>query len=262
MHQKRSATNDNEQQPNNHGWPFKLAVRRNTPRKYWNADQSDYERSQRKLSIATLVFSGFAAGGAIAAAVAAFWAYEQTRIQATAAIDGNGINSKTLIASNRAWLAPASVEFVKSIEANDGPIVSAIYQNVGRFPAMDVKATIAVNSIELDEKLVGPRVIGPRSRFWPHVDLTLRTACSINQPVVGGGSVFPSSPSGQNLISGPTEPIDKVRILAGEHVLIAQACLVYRTFDETHRSIFCQFATNVRSGNWEFLNCPVGNFAQ
>jgi hypothetical protein len=236
---------------------------------HWYANNSDYPADERRywrhqvwalwssvgIAVATLLF-------VVLGAYTAFCAFKETQRQANAAVDANKIYRATLEASNRAWLGPMSVDFLKPIDADDGPLVIATYQNVGRFPALNSKTTLSLTSIELDKKITGPHV-WPESKQWPAVDIELRTSCLLNQSIMGGATIYPNASNiGSNAVAGPTIPIDKTGIQAGTHLLIARGCLVYQTFEETHRTIFCQFATNVRNGKWEWLSCPVGNLAQ
>jgi hypothetical protein len=61
--------------------------------------------------------------------------------------------SGRIIAANRAWLSPTDFDFIKPISDPEGPTFIGHYQNIGRFPALDVKNAMGWVAIPLD--LVG-----------------------------------------------------------------------------------------------------------
>jgi hypothetical protein len=167
----------------------------------------------------------------------------------------------TLIDSNRAWLAPTHFEFLKSLEEIDGPSFIGHYQNVGRFPALDVKTGMGWIALPLTKKLVDPRG-WPESPMWASIDQIARSGCLSNKPIEGSASVFPSTTIENNMVAGPsTSPGDKSEINVGTQIILVTGCLTYKTFDETHHTGFCRYITKARTGQWEFLSCQAGNFA-
>jgi hypothetical protein len=102
---------------------------------HWYPDDSRQQRIERKywrrqfwVSWATLVSSWATLIFLIIGSGIAYKAFRETQRQARAAIEANRISRNTLIAGNRAWLNPVQFEFVKSIDAADGPAVSASLQ--------------------------------------------------------------------------------------------------------------------------------------
>jgi hypothetical protein len=213
------------------------------------AEERKYWRRQNGISIFTLI-------SAVGAGLIAFGAFQETRKQADEMVQSNKISRNTLIASNRAWLNPTHFEFIKPIDADDGPVVSALLQNVGRFPALDNKSTMVLFGVPLQAPIDGK----PYDSTWDQMGKTIRDACAMMASVPDGPSVFPSSISDTNMIAKP--PLDKIKIDAGEHLLLIMGCLAYSTFNEPHHTGFCRFASKARAGQWELLVCPVGNFAE
>ena len=169
------------------------------------------------------------------------------------------ISQQTMVAANRAWLAPTVVEFLNPIEDPDGPVIIVRYQNIGRYPALDVKSGMGPVAVPFDQG-TNPREY-PKSQMWPSIDKTIRDGCNANQPLVGAADVFPSTTKESNLIAGMKDQIDKSLVQSGAQIILVTGCLTYRTFNEIHRTGFCQYASKTRINQWEFLSCPVGNFA-
>lgn len=175
--------------------------------------------------------------------------------------ESNGINQRTLVAANRAWLTPTSFDILTPPEAADGPNFMVHYQNAGRFPALDTKNSMGWSPMVLTKPIAGPRDY-PESPMWGAVENTIKTVCNSSEPLNGGQAVFPSTSNEQNMISGrPEGPIDKAEIIAGRQLVIITGCLTYRTFNEIHHTGFCRYVTKARTQQWEILSCQVGNFA-
>lgn len=167
----------------------------------------------------------------------------------------------TLVAANRAWLAPTHVDFFKPIDDPDGPSFMGHYQNVGRYPALDVKNSLGWVAIPLTKPVATPREL-PESVLWPGIDQTIRVGCGNSVPDPDGETVFPSTTNENNMLSGPsTSAGDKSEINAGRQLIVITGCLTYRTFDEVKHTGFCRYASKARTGQWEILSCRVGNFA-
>jgi hypothetical protein len=108
---------------------------------------------------------------------------------------------------------------------------------------------------------VSKRDTVPESKQWGELDKQLRDQCERATPLKGGTVVFPSSQSHGFFETSPPERLP-AEIDLKSQLIVAYGCITYRSFDETHHTGFCQFATNVRTApKWEFLNCPVANFA-
>jgi hypothetical protein len=170
---------------------------------------------------------------------------------------------KSMEAASRAWLTPTHLEFLKGIDDPGGPSIMIHYQNVGHFPAIDVKTSGGWNVLPLDKPITRADAF-PESAFWPEVDRILRSGCKSNKPISGGSTVFPTSNTEGHYVPSPPNPFPDLQgVKAREQIIIVTGCLTYSTFDLPRHTGFCQFASDIRiTPQWEFNNCPVGNFTE
>jgi hypothetical protein len=171
------------------------------------------------------------------------------------------IFERTLVATNRAWLAPTHLEFAKSIEASDGPIILVHFRNVGHSPALDLKTSGGWFPAKITKTVENgfPEVFPT----WEQINATIHAACEQNKPIPDGQSVFPDETWETNtIVTAPKNPPDKAAITAGSEAIIVVGCLTYNSFDEMRHTGFCRYASKSRTGQVEFLSCPAGNFAK
>lgn len=168
----------------------------------------------------------------------------------------------TLVATNRAWMAVSHVDFLRQPDATgEGPLIMAFFRNVGRFPALDVRNdggwfVMPVTSVAKLSPM-------PDTGSWLFVDQIVRRTCSGLQPSPGQNVVFPFTEREGNYELSDPDPMPDVAAIAKSQnqLIVADGCMSYRTFEDVHHTGFCQFATNRRTGKWEFLSCPAANFA-
>jgi hypothetical protein len=91
----------------------------------YNNQQETNERSKRTREIAT-IWGIFITAGLTLITAGIF--YCQLRVFERSDLTFE----KTLVATNRAWLASTHFEFFKSIDADGGPVITAHFRNVGR----------------------------------------------------------------------------------------------------------------------------------
>jgi hypothetical protein len=166
----------------------------------------------------------------------------------------------TLVEANRAWLAPSHLEFIKAIDVADGPVVSVHFRNVGHSPGLNLKNSSGWLPIKITKASENgfPEVFPT----WEQIGATIRTSCEQNKPTPDGQSVFPDEIREGNMIAtAPKDAADKSGITNGSEAIIVTGCLTYNSFDEVRHTGFCRYASKIRSGQWEFLSCPAGNFA-
>jgi hypothetical protein len=99
---------------------------------------------------------------------------------------------------------------------------------------------------------------------WTIIDSVMKAVCEGSLPIVGSETVFPSVTTEHNMISGFDETkakIDRNSFQNGTDIILITGCLTYKTFDQIHHTGFCQYISKHRTGTWEFLTCPGGNYA-
>jgi hypothetical protein len=182
-----------------------------------------------------------------------------------ASLVSNSISGASRVDANRAWLAPTTFFFEKSVDDPNGPIVKVDFQNVGRVPALDVNVTGGIVPEHLTQPLMGRNNLPAINPSWEAVEADMRKACEGREPIKDRWTIFPSVQTDTNITVGVDEiagsAAERGNVVAGTAIYIVVGCIVYRTFDETRRTGFCRYITKHRTGEWEILNCPVGNFA-
>jgi hypothetical protein len=228
-----------------------------------NRDQEGKEdRWNKVISIATLFFVFCTTGGIFYQDIVLNSSDKAAHQAAGAAIDSATAAKNSVTAANRAWLTPSTFEFLKPIEAEGGPDIMAHYRNVGRFPALDVKIGIAWQPFPLTKDFDGKGF--PEIGDWPLLDFTSRINCETINSAIGADSVFPFENVERNAIA--TRPkeftaTERADVTARRKIIIVLGCFTYRTFEELHHTGFCRFAVKERTGQWELVSCPAGNFA-
>jgi hypothetical protein len=168
-------------------------------------------------------------------------------------------SEKSNIYANRAWVGVSHIDFLRTPDDADGPLIEVHYQNVGKHPALDLKSggtwLILSATSETTEAM-------PKSSAWAEFDSQIREQCLKVEPLLGGSSVFPvTNVEGFYRLSAPI-PLPNMRLvtLSRTHILVAPGCLTYNTFEKPRHTAFCYYAEK-RDGKWNFKFCPVGNFA-
>ena len=147
----------------------------------------------------------------------AYWQYTDTTLR------------ETLVASNRAWLAPTGLAVRGQIDGDKDLDIDVHYANVGKGPAIKVKLIFAGGTIP---NLADPLIpaAGPNS------------TCAGQQTDPGGPVVFPNTPNNNwwNSTIIPRTLLTQ-SVKDNKAVLYLQGCLIYETMKEVHHTWFCQF---------------------
>lgn len=164
--------------------------------------------------------------------------------------------------SNRAWLAVTDIKFTRPLDSADGPEITGVYNNVGRSPALDVRAggTWTVMPAQIAEH---PELFAfPTSSLWGVLDSQIRSQCLSVLPLKGGQTTFPKGPGDSSTLAAP-KPLPQLKNVIDQNgeILIAPGCLTYRSFGEVRHTGFCRYAS-FENKRWLFRYCPVGNFAK
>jgi len=183
-----------------------------------------------------------------------------------ASLIANRISNENLVNANRAWLAPTTFLFVKSVDDPDGPVVEVHYQNVGRLPALDVNASGGIPAGRLTARTApGWNTFPTPVDGWNVVETNMRNGCEAREPLTDRMALFPSAATDDKMELGindiPSSKAEHQNVIDGTSMYLVVGCLVYRTFDETRRTGFCRYISKHRTGAWEIINCPTGNFA-
>ena len=167
-----------------------------------------------------------------------------------------------LVASNRAWLSER-IAFTRPFDASEAPSLVGLFENVGRFPALDIKATAWWRPIDLAKPLERSDAF-PDAPSWTALDKEIREGCSANSPQAGGVYIFPGThvPEGRVAVTAPNPLPDMQPVRDRKQVIAIAGCLTYNTFESTHHTGLCRYLTDVISGQWEVATCPGGNFAE
>jgi len=174
----------------------------------------------------------------------------------------NEINREAMIAANRAWLGISRLEIARPIEAQDGPVIMAYIENIGRYPAFDMKTSGGWRTIRLAQPFKTAQAF-PEIDSWAALDNSIRSGCLSNQPINGGMIQFPSTThEGHYQLDSPNPIIGLQDVRMDSAIILAEGCLTYRTFAATRHTGFCQYISKFRTGQWEFNYCPAGNFAE
>jgi hypothetical protein len=168
---------------------------------------------------------------------------------------------ESIIAANRAWLAPQNMEVAVAVE--DGtPKIMVHYQNIGRFPATDARANISVVAFPLARPIKG-RSEYPATDHWVVPLNVFVDTCVKTTPLSEMNVVYPSGQVEQNGEAEMSGPWDKDDLLAGRSIMVVLGCFSYNTMGKTFHSGFCKYYIPVigqPSRTWPALVCPVGNF--
>lgn len=146
----------------------------------------------------------------------------------------------TLIATNRATLAPLTIEFDARNPPEVGKPVSLVlvYQNTGKEPALGFHDRVETGRMEPP-----PPSTPSDNKFGPNV------RCDGLEPLPNGPVIYPSDvqwrtdiavPKGMisdRLIQGPVQ----IPELWSIYIPYVRGCMAYKTFGKTHRSGYCFF---------------------
>ena len=166
----------------------------------------------------------------------------------------------TLVAANRAWLAPGKImvppEFKITQERRESAAIYFYFQNVGKGPAININEVLKFDTIEMgkfrDDDFMKKKII----------EMLDGQDCDQRAEKEKGRPIFP----GLKASIGVDLEADKVAqaIDGKDHYILATGCLIYRTMDEIHRSEFCMILVKPDKSNafeWQNALCGVHNRA-
>lgn len=164
--------------------------------------------------------------------------------------------SLTLVAANRAWLAPRRVRVDGKLVEGSNLEYLIDYENVGKQPALDV-------GIFEDADSPGTVDIPSEGASWYSVfEGVANNSCNGKVPRKGDLVIYPGP--GDRPYSVRTKyPVPK-DVFERKKVLMLKGCMIYKTFDELRQSAFCFILAPIAGlppEEWKFVRCPTGNFA-
>jgi hypothetical protein len=161
----------------------------------------------------------------------------------------------SLIASNRAWVAPVMTQRVEPIVAGKKLTIRVIYGNPGKEPALDTNQQMVFRT--------GRTTLDTNSEFVA-MEIEPNLTCEGLTPRQGALAVYPTA-FGSSYFWTATSPFDISQdVIDRKEAIYINACFAYRTFERGHQSGFCIFLLpklGKPPDQWEFSFCPSGNFA-
>lgn len=158
---------------------------------------------------------------------------------------------KTLVISQRAWIAPSTLNVAGTERAGKNLQVQIGFSNVGNSPAIDLR----VNYLP---KLVEPTTPGIAEATMVGANITCDTFAGEKRR----GVTFPGQQKHFNYFTVPASYITE-DVLSGKMSLALQGCFEYETMGETHYSKFCMlifFGGQAATRNFT-VPCGDGNDA-
>ena len=152
----------------------------------------------------------------------------------------------TLLASQRAWLAPFNAVVIGDFESGKESRFQVSYRNVGREPASNIKRALSI--------------AWPKKGQNPQWHDSCLFATNDTEAVL---TAYPSEQIGYT-VEVNLKNIPAFEILSGEQTLHLSGCLAYDTFGARHYSKFCFYWVHEEGKplkEWKWLYCPTGNEA-
>lgn len=162
----------------------------------------------------------------------------------------------TLVAANRAWLAPIEARMLGQPTLGVPLTYDIIYGNVGKEPALGFVAQEDVGIIDVPPPLTTLYSVFPKT--------LLRDICSRTKEADDSPARYPSALR-DYIYRVSTEQIRITQeILDGSKAIYVNGCFAYKTFGRERKSEYCFiFLPASASGERTFrsVSCPYGNRA-
>ncbi|MGA7711595.1 MAG: hypothetical protein WCA81_06820 [Rhizomicrobium sp.] len=205
-------------------------------------DANERKRALReKVTIALLV-------GTVVAAGVGDWIFYRT-------MD----DSKSIfISGSRAWISPISIGLAAPIEKGKPLSIGLQYENVGRLPAFDLREHYTLESAP-DAKMEDGSAMATIGKADICAGVEPFKDAEVAYPNSGGARLTISVKPVDSKTGRPVELYDS--FLSGNHTLIVQFCIAYKTLETTHKSAFCYFYRPGYTVGIDFNRCDKGNHA-
>jgi hypothetical protein len=145
---------------------------------------------------------------------------------------------ETLVASNRAWIAPNLVHLPQPLKVGEDAMLLFYYGNIGKEPATNVGNHSEAQSLPMS-LIDGPPEIAAFKLRDAINDLKMPDSCSLAEAERFAGVVYPGS------LDSTTKAV-KVEakwltqpIVDGFGFVIVKGCIVYETMRKSRRSEYC-----------------------
>jgi hypothetical protein len=160
--------------------------------------------------------------------------------------------------ANRAWVAPISIGLASTLEKGKPISIGLRYENVGKVPAIDLHEHYAIFSppdTAMDD--------GSAMAFVDKNDV-----CDGVEPWKDAQVLYPGA--GGTTLTLSLKPIDPKTgkgvplyddFMSGNHSVIVQFCIAYKTLEATHKSAFCYFYRPNIATSTDLARCDKGNHA-
>jgi hypothetical protein len=200
-------------------------------------------------------FAAFiAAAAAIGSAIVAYWQWDIANRSLAALEKQIDLGSKSLLASQRAWIAPTTILTNSELETNKDLVGKLLYKNVGKEPAANVLTIATFGQALNDLNSIGSS-LGSDSQNYCTIALK-----SSNRNF----TAYPSEATSYEVSIRNLMNIDSKLVTTGSVVIYVLGCIAYDSYGTSHQSAFCMFREYdaVKPWKeWEWKFCPYGNFA-
>jgi hypothetical protein len=176
--------------------------------------------------------------------------------QAEASIASSETAQSSLVAANRAWIAPISITLIEPLNESRQPGLNLLYRNTGREPALNFTGTGRTGSITTQDPFTEKGIWGENK-----LDISL---CEKAELTAGGDQVVYPLANNTYRLQAFANQVNTARLLKAQEVLYVQACFAYDTMGFRRISVVCMYLApdlSKPSEQWEFRYCPTGNHA-
>lgn len=179
----------------------------------------------------------------------------ETRKASEAATKSVALAEKSLIAANRAWIAPDAVIILNKLALGKPLNLGITYRNIGKEPATDVTYTFVAGRIVAKEQY-------PE---WSASDLGVPENKMCEEQFTGDvGVAYPNSPD-RYAVTYTIEPeFTDTFIIKAQTTYFVQGCIKYQTLGTIHHAAYCFYmhsVVGIPPEKWNFRFCPTGNYA-
>jgi len=171
------------------------------------------------------------------------------------------IATDSLIAANRAWMAPSRAELDDAAIETGDLNFTIYYGYVGREPALGFVAQQEINT-------VAAPTLPDQSLYSIFPKNTITDICEITRASDGAGTAYPSGLGDQRYTifakADPTEMPNIQAVIKRTRAIFIHGCFAYFTFGIERKSEFCFLRLPIVYSDpnkigFKFVRCPYGN---
>lgn len=159
--------------------------------------------------------------------------------------------------SERAWISPMPMKLAEQPILGQPLRVALVFNNTGKEPAIDVNFNNTYGVVP-----------HPNNGDMTRMTFPENTACKGIEPVLGGGVAAPTIADRNTRLTDTSHSSQPVvvdeAIMNGQAWVYTQGCIVYRTFNKTHFTQYCnvfRFYPGLATQETSSILCISGNTA-